>query len=105
MLTDVVPAPKSTLLLISSPRSMLDATLLKSSSESMGLSDVNVWGVAGSAASTCTMLSLCEVLLAFRFGSDVGGEAAVVVEERVLSSLRLRVTGGVLVTLSGCSVG
>ena len=88
-----LPAPKSTLLSSSTPISSLEATLLKSSSESMGLSD-SVWGVAGSAASTCSE-SLCLVLLAFLAGI-VSCEA--VVEVIVLSSFRLRVVEGVVLT-------
>ena len=64
--SDNVPAPKSTLLSSSAPKSSLDITLWTSSSESMGLSDPNVCGVAGNAAST----SVCFVLLAFLTGRD-----------------------------------
>lgn len=73
-------------------------TLLKSSSESICLSEASVCGVAGSAASAASMLPLLEVLLAFRFGCrlrlslDAGA-----MEE--LSSFRLRVTGGVVVAI------
>lgn len=73
---------------------MLDATELKSSSESMPFSDsFNVCGVAGNAAST-PMLSWWDVLLAFLTGCGASGEAEVVDAE--VSSFRLRVLGGVL---------
>jgi len=75
-------------------------------------SDVSVCGVAGNAASTCATLFRWEVLLALCLGCcccDSSGESwvrlllpwavvVVMVGDAVLSSLRLRVTGGSLVT-------
>ena len=105
--SSIPPTPKSTLLLISSPSSSLEATLLKSSSESMGVSDVRVCGVAGNAASICATLCGWEVLLVFRLGCCDSGDKSRRVSLLVtvgvgtdaeLSSLRLRVTGGSLET-------
>jgi hypothetical protein len=85
-----VPSPKPPTLLSSSPpKSSLETALLNSSSESMGLSELRVCGVAGSAASGCSP-SACLVLLALRAGKDSWDVVAGVV---VLSSFRLRVEG------------
>lgn len=82
--------------------------LPKSSSESMGLSDARVSGVAGRAASTSTasllgwnvLLAFCcggacaveEVIEAFRFLDDVVGD--VVAEQRAASPRRSNRRGG-----------
>ena len=66
----------------------LETALLKSSSESIGLSDPNVWGVAGSAATSTVGNSECEILVALV--ARGGGDGTVVAEVEADKSLEGR---------------